>query len=69
MRQSITLLQLQTIADLFVPVCSHPTYQKLDAHYETGGLMTIALPFRQKAMVKTSLAKALYQLFGRSKFN
>ena len=28
--KSTTLLQLQTLADMFVPVCSHPTSQKLD---------------------------------------
>ena len=55
MRQAITLLQLKTIADLFVPVCSHPTFQK--SPYQTRGLMTMALPFRQKARVKSVLGQ------------
>ena len=42
-------------ADMSVLVCSHPTSQNLDVlGGKSGGSMTMALPFRQKAMVKTA---------------
>ena len=46
MRKSTTLIQLQTLH-----VITQPPRIEIPPH-ETGGPMTMALPFRQKVMVK-----------------
>ena len=51
------LLQLHNFADEYVLVCCHPTSQNLDVPYKTGGAMTMALPFRPKAMGKKLITK------------
>ena len=51
MRQSITLLQLQALqACMFLSVLTRPP--RIDMPPETGGAMTMVLPFRQKVIVK-----------------
>ena len=46
MRKSTTLIQLQTLHVITQPLRFERSLE------ETGGLMTMALPFRQKTMVK-----------------
>ena len=55
MRQSTTLLQFQALQTcMFLSVLTQPLTIEMSLN-ETGGAMTMALPFRQKAMVKIVL--------------
>ena len=46
-------LQLVIQSDYYTYACFHPTSQNQESHGEKRGPMTIALPFRKKALAKT----------------